>query len=195
MLASFPLQPWDPSTSNSLALMVKLHRSRDVIHFTFELSGQIGPVVIPEMKPKADRTRTDELWRKTCFELFLGNPNTEYYVEINVSPNGDWNAYYFDSYRAGMRPVTDAKIDLEVDSTSSASYILRGSLQSLQDGELGTVFSRSLIEVSATAVIERAGSETQYWAVKHAGAKPDFHLRPSFTIQLTPSTSSKTSST
>jgi hypothetical protein len=50
-------------------------------------------------------SRTDELWKQTCFEAFVGSPAEESYFEFNFSPSTQWAAYGFDSYRAGMRDV------------------------------------------------------------------------------------------
>ncbi|MEP9357206.1 DOMON-like domain-containing protein [Sphingomonas sp. KR3-1] len=49
--------------------------------------------------------RTDGLWQRTCFELFLRDPESGAYLEFNFSPSGEWAAYRFDGYRAGMRPL------------------------------------------------------------------------------------------
>ena len=35
--------------------------------------------------------RMDNLWKHTCFETFLTTPGTRGYLEINESPDGDWN--------------------------------------------------------------------------------------------------------
>jgi hypothetical protein len=50
-------------------------------------------------------SRADGLWQRTCFELFLRDPDTGGYLEFNFSPSGEWAAYRFDGYRAGMRPL------------------------------------------------------------------------------------------
>ena len=49
--------------------------------------------------------RTDELWRHTCFEVFVGLPESEAYCELNFSPSGEWAMYGFVGYRRGMTPI------------------------------------------------------------------------------------------
>lgn len=44
-------------------------------------------------------TRQDFLWEDTCLELFMGDIQTSEYVEINVSPQGQFAFYHFDDYR------------------------------------------------------------------------------------------------
>ena len=46
--------------------------------------GDIAKLVIP---PPATPDRTDELWRTTCFELFVAGEG-DGYREFNLSPSG-----------------------------------------------------------------------------------------------------------
>lgn len=52
-------------------------------------------------KPQADSKRTDYLWESTCLEVFLQPKlaGCTAYVEINIAPNHQWNAYFFKNYR------------------------------------------------------------------------------------------------
>ena len=43
--------------------------------------------------------RADELWRATCFEMFIKNSNSKKYWELNIAPNGSWNFYRFSDYK------------------------------------------------------------------------------------------------
>lgn len=42
---------------------------------------------------------TEGLWEYDVAELFIYNPQTEHYVEINIAPNGAWWLMSFDSPR------------------------------------------------------------------------------------------------
>lgn len=64
--------------------------------------------------------RADGLWQRTCFELFLRDPDTGSYLEFNFSPSGEWAAYRFDGYREGMRPL--ALADPWTTSTSPEQF-------------------------------------------------------------------------
>ena len=57
--------------------------------------------------PFAGKSRADNLWQTTCFELFLRPEGEDSYVELNLSPSERWAAYDFASYREGMaeRPM------------------------------------------------------------------------------------------
>jgi hypothetical protein len=59
------------------------------------------------------RGRGDELWKTTCFELFLYDGGGRY-REFNFSPSGQWAAYAFSGYRnlagnAEPRAIPDIK--------------------------------------------------------------------------------------
>src|ERR1700722_4230711 len=49
--------------------------------------------------------RANELWRHTCFEIFLRKPADDAYCEFNFAPSLQWAAYRFDGYRCGMRDL------------------------------------------------------------------------------------------
>ncbi len=180
MPGTYFLKPWTPAPAPS-ELTVELSRTGDMIRFAFEMNGDLSQVVFAPLKPKAERKRVDGLWETTCLELFLGTDN-ENYFEFNFSPAGDWNAYAFDSYRKGMRPA-EADVVIEDVGFDREKFRMRGSLR-------GRFFSRAVSDVGATAVVETYGKQKHYWAVKHAGTKPDFHLRSGFSIQLKDSSAS-----
>jgi hypothetical protein len=45
------------------------------------------------------------LWRRSCFEAFIGHGGGPDYWEYNFSPSGAWAAYHFSAYREGMAPL------------------------------------------------------------------------------------------
>jgi hypothetical protein len=124
--------------------------------------------------------RKHDLWRTTCFELFFGDPNHESYFEFHLAASGDWNLYYFSNYRTGMTEASGELVEFYFDrGFNSRGMVLRGRLQ-LED-----LSSISKLALSATAVLELLSGDRQYWAIRHSGSKPDFHLRSSFLLDLT----------
>ena len=131
-------------------------------------------LVVP---PFAGRGRADELWRTTCFELFLKPEGGEGYVELNLSPSERWAAYDFSGYRDGMadRPASrepDCSIRLGSSFAIFDAAIPRDVLPALPAA--GTF----------TAVIEEEGGTISYWAITHPEAKPDFHDPACFVAML-----------
>lgn len=130
-------------------------------------------------------TRRDELWKTTVFELFLTTQASAKYFEVNLSPGGDWNIYSFEDYRSGMARV----------AAITHSPLKRASHSSATDGQVSGSLDGSLdlslfplvgpVVFGATAVLEYQDGRKEYWALAHAGEKPDFHLRASFTGVMT----------
>jgi len=52
--------------------------------FTYVVTGTIGDLAVPSANAS---TRTDELWRHTCFEAFIGSSQSVAYYEFNFAPS------------------------------------------------------------------------------------------------------------
>jgi len=127
----------------------------------------------------AGRGRADELWRTTCFELFLRPQGAEAYVELNLSPSERWAAYDFTSYREGMaeRPA----------SREPDCAMRQGSSFAIFDAAIPRDVLPGLpAAANFAAVIEEEGGAISYWALAHPEAKPDFHGPACFTVELGP---------
>ena len=168
-------------------------RKSKSLEFTFVLTGglpvDLAEIVIPELKTPSLRARRDELWKSTCFEIFVGSADSRSYLEFNLSPAGDWNVYSFAGYREGMKVVRDvSEIQVSHSATPqlddrSWSVVLTPSTKG-EEGELAALLESRGLVLGATAVIEYQNGQKEYWALSHAGDKPDFHLRESFRLAL-----------
>ena len=121
--------------------------------------------------------RLTRLWETTCFECFLGALGQEQYWEVNLSPSGDWNVFHLDGYREPLREEQAIEalpfwVERDGDRTTLE---MRLDIQKLG-------LCRDAIELSVTSVLQETTGDISYWAVAHAGAEPDFHLRHSFVI-------------
>lgn len=127
---------------------------------TFKAIGDTSSLVIPAPAPP---TRTDELWKATCFEIFVSDRDGSY-REYNLSPSGAWAAYQFDGYRLGMHDL-NAQVEIE---TSIDNKIL------LVTAKIESEFPLPA-HVGLTAVIEEADGAIRYWSTAFEPGKPDFH--------------------
>jgi len=133
-------------------------------------------MVVP---PFSGRGRADELWRTTCFELFLRPRGGERYIELNLSPSERWAAYDFSGYRDGME---DRPASREPDCS-----IRIGSSFAIFDAAIPRDLLPSLpADANLTAVVEEKGNIVSYWALAHPEAKADFHDPACFTAELAP---------
>lgn len=131
-------------------------------------------LVVPSF---SGRGRADELWRTTCFELFLRPADGDAYIELNLSPSERWAAYDFGAYREGMenRPASR-----EPDCT-----IRIGSSFAIFDAAIPRDLLPALpAQANFAAVIEEEGGVLSYWALAHPEAKPDFHDPACFAVEL-----------
>ena len=123
--------------------------------------------------------RKDDLWKMTCFEIFIAPEGQTQYWEFNMSPSSNWNVYHMDAYRqVNMReeplfvslPFTLHKTDdeLNLDISINLSSIL------LLDQKTN---------IGITAIIQTFGGHESYWALTHPGTQADFHMRDGFTIR------------
>ena len=107
--------------------------------------------------------RTDGLWQRTCFELFVRPAGGEGYFEFNFSPSRQWAAYAFAGYREGMAELA---LKAPVIERTADGVRVAVDLGGLPDGPW---------QVGITAVIAEADGAKSFWALAHPGEKPDFH--------------------
>lgn len=121
--------------------------------------------------------RGEDLWKTTCFELFLYD-GAGRYREYNFSPSGRWAAYAFSGYRnveSDLTPRQTPDIKHEIGSSVFVQtvFVDRRELEGAQSAALA-------------AVIEESDGRLSYWAMAHPGLKPDFHDPACFRIPLAP---------
>ncbi len=127
----------------------------------------------------AGRGRANELWRTTCFELFLRPGGGDSYIELNLSPSERWAAYDFRAYREGM---ADRPASREPDCTMRI-----GSSFAIFDAAVPRDLLPALpAAANFAAVIEEQGGVVSYWALAHPAAQPDFHHPACFAAELAP---------
>lgn len=207
LLASFHLVALKPFATRSpvsgIQLRFTVQRFATGLDFSFDLTGDtakdLEKLVMPSLKGADQRKRRDELWRRTCFEIFFGPVSDASYFEMNISPAGDWNLYAFDGYRTGMRPVSNVEVPI-VSFCSSPSKDSRRWRVEMEprpgvDGELSSLFDPAFsadservqappLVLGATAVLEYVSGEFEYWALAHTDSAPDFHSKQSFVLAL-----------
>ncbi|WP_230079881.1 DOMON-like domain-containing protein [Alteripontixanthobacter maritimus] len=128
-----------------------------------------GNLMLP---PFAGKTRRDELWSTTCFELFLRTEGEETYTEFNFSPSDAWAAYDFTARRQRMRPRA----------------LSRPPVCTMRPGRTFALFDVAVpasalpaipAALGLTAVLEETGGNKSFWAMDHgaadSGKRPDFH--------------------
>ncbi len=172
-------------SSSSLRLIVQLEGS---LAATLPITNRVGQ-------------RQFGLWQHHCFELFIGELESNAYWELNLAPNGNWNCFEFSDYRkdqreseayslAGLQAVRSAQ-SYRLEANIDIKPILKKKgLEALGLEALGLeakgleatglekrgLEKRSLaLSLGASAVIATA-TQLNYFSIRH-GATPDFHHR------------------
>ncbi len=129
--------------------------------------------------------RRDGLWKSTCFELFIKPHGDSGYREFNFAPMFAWNAYGFEDWRKGMRPLSLSGephlVDSRIDDRAP-DFPKRYELDVILAPEWWSV---GPAKFSLTAVIEEKDGTKSYWALAHPpGNTPNFHHAHCFAAQL-----------
>ncbi len=142
---------------------------------SYDVRGEPDGIRIPAPLPSG---AADGLWQHTCCEAFVAAVDGPEYREFNLSPSGQWAAYRFATYRerdAAFVPLAAPHITVarHADGFRLTARIATELLP-----------PASTFHIGLSTVIEAADGGKSYWALAHAAAQPDFHLRQSFTLPL-----------
>lgn len=152
-----------------------ISRDENWLRLRWRIQG-CGELILP---PFAGKGRADELWRTTCFELFLKPHDGPGYLEFNLSPSERWAAYSFSGYREGM---AEHPMPREPDCTMRV-----GTDLAIFDAAVpAQTLPKLPWTYGLTAVIEEQGGRISYWALAHPSGKPDFHHPACFAGALPP---------
>lgn len=146
--------------------------------FVFDLDADLSRLNIPTAGASGE---ADELWKHTCFEVFIAAPGAEAYREFNFSPSGQWAQYAFSACRErdehfNAVAVPQVRCALRADGLTLEAELTESSLPALPDG--------GDFRIALCAVIERTDGELEYWALNHPAPQPDFHHRDGFVLTL-----------
>lgn len=144
----------------------------------YHVGGDPGRLTPPPGRIAMPR-RADELWLHTCFEAFIKPDGGEGYLEFNIAPTHDWQAYAFSGYRAGRHPLVLPMPPLE-------TAVTRDGCELRVDLPLAGLVTDGPWHIGLAAVIEESGGAISYWALKHAPDKPDFHHPDTFALTVSP---------
>lgn len=147
---------------------VMLERQGDRLWLRYVIEGRVGEVKRPDTAPPE---RTDELWKHTCFEVFVQTDGG--YREFNLAPSGRWASYRFTGYKQDMADATEraavAPLDLADDQIALEAEV-----------DLPDPVGR----LAVSAVIEARDGSISYWALAHPTPEPNFHHPDSFVLDL-----------
>jgi hypothetical protein len=146
----------------------------------YAVTGKIGDLRLPPVTAPA---RSDELWRATCFEVFVRTSPDAGYYEFNFAPSTQWAAYWLTGYRSGMRVATEIGAPRIEVRSSPERYTLQVSLELAQ---LSRLPHDTGWHLGLSALVEDTGGRKSYWALAHPPGKADFHHADCFAHDFSP---------
>lgn len=173
-----PLTPYPGCAPGAVRdLGISAARDGNALVLSYRLVAELEALLLPGRRESA---RVDELWRHTCFEVFIGYGANGEYLEYNFSPSGEWAAYRFSGYRAGMQPYALAAAPSLRTRIAADTFELDSRVDL---SGLGSSLGARL-RLGVTAVIEDRAGVLSYWALRHPAEKPDFHHPDSFVLDI-----------
>ena len=121
----------------------------------------------------AAHPRQDFLWEDTCFEIFIGVKNQDFYREINLSPSQAWQAYHFEEYRYPEEIPPCPAYDIELNQLKRTHYGLNVSLD-FSEFMLKHQLKWHDLYLGLSAVL-KTSQGTHYFAMQHSSPEADFH--------------------
>jgi hypothetical protein len=175
MLVTLTPHPETPAPPVTIAVEVLRPRIPG-LSLRFRVSGDISRIRVPE---RVRPSRADELWRTTCFEAFVAKQGGGY-CELNLSPEGRWEAYEFTAYRDGMYAHPGVEMRDPERTMDDRSLVCAATF------DLDRVLGCEALpwRMGLSAVVEDLDGRISYWALAHAPGKPDFHHPDSFALEL-----------
>ena len=165
------------------AIEVRLARAPGgPIALTYRLRGDVARLRIPAPQFPAP---ADDLWEHTCFEFFIAVVGEAAYHEFNFSPSGQWAAYAFSGYRQrdhAVGTLLSAALAPQIVTRRSADRLELDAI--IAPGALLSCANGAPLQTGFATVVEAADGSRSYWALRHGTARPDFHQRETFNLNL-----------
>ncbi len=173
------LLPFDTTYLKKFEIFADLTIAADdfsKLSLIYKLRDELNEVEpLPSTSESSDviHERKDELWKSTCFEMFLNPVGHKQYYEFNFSPEGAWNCYHFAGYRFPQPPVPAVQFEIERFAATNKQLEIR----------LINKSTFRQFNVGLTAVVKNKNNQVTYFSLKHENSKPDFHVADTFILQ------------
>jgi hypothetical protein len=172
----FELIPFGGQDETSTKIEGSFVHGADSFNFDYSLSQGLDNYLF-DLDFK-DHQRQDGLWQKSCLEFFIKKWNSSEYIEVNIAPNGRWQAYWFKDYRKDR--VEFPGIVMSSFSLMKNSHDL--TLSAKFDQRDHPFWKNPNFNLGVSAVLEQKNKKYHYFALLHMGDEPDFHHPDSFML-------------
>lgn len=180
LVQTVTLAPHPETPSRAVrSIDVRVSRTPGILALAYALKGDLERLRLPAPRP---RCIADNLWRHTCFEMFIARKDAPGYYEFNLAPSGEWAVYSFERYRSRATLDNPKELDPQIGVRRMAKKLEIDALLHLD--RLSPAHARGGLSLALSAIIEHQDGSHSYWALHHPPGKPDFHHPDSFTLEL-----------
>ncbi|MFN8369755.1 MAG: hypothetical protein U0T83_03915 [Bacteriovoracaceae bacterium] len=175
-MPKYHLKPFDKLSSYEVTVDINcnLVENNLLLDLKYSVLGNIQNLQLeaPVLQPQ----RTEELWKKSCFEIFLNNNLEHDYVEFNFSSSKNWNSYIFDNYRVKNSYLQLPSFPKINTYTNDQTFTMNVSVEFNYKN-----FNKvNQLFISPTVILQHNNNAQSFWAIKHTKNHPDFHVKDSF---------------
>jgi hypothetical protein len=157
---------------SDLKVDVEIRNITGKTELSAKICGDISDIDFPKISDVG--MRKNGLWLIGCFEIFVSRGD-DAYTEYNLGFDKNWEIFNFSHYRSGQkRPQIKAapNIICKLENDSFTQVV-----DFYEDIIAGNFFS-------ITAVVKLFDGGYLYFANKHCGQKPDFHIKDARILKL-----------
>ncbi len=158
-----------------IEIQANLEIENKILSLEFNIIGDIENYLFD--KPSIQK-RENELWKRTCFELFIAPKSKSNYNELNISPSSEWNFYHFSNYKIGMKEDKDISKPSIYSSIRKNHYLL-----SCKFTINNKILEDKLIFNLAVILLDKKGLR-HFYSINRKRGVVDFHNREYWVYSL-----------
>ena len=160
---------------NDTKVYAKIKLQHNKFKIEYEITADLSQYNFPK---ETKQQRANELWRDTCFELFIANNSSQEYYEINISSSTEWNTYHFESYKKEMQESNKFSVPSIQNQQSNNRYSFSFEMNFQED-----IFEKKLLINLAVILLDRDGVR-QFYSINRREKLPNFHDRNGFDLLI-----------
>lgn len=182
----FKLLEFQENIQNEIVTGV-LSEHQQTLSLTFKVN-QAHHFQLPPQLGAGERKK--ELWKASCFEVFIRPNDSEHYVEFNLSPEGHWNAFEFDGYRSPSGVENLREVELQTPPMLATTGVPMADRPWRLDSQ---IHLKGLPEkylqagnrmIGVSVILIDTQGKPHYFALGHPTSTADFHHPQGHTLRL-----------
>ena len=153
----------------NIVIEASLEVEQKRVKVEYKITGELNNYIFEQ---PSKQQRANELWKATCFELFIAPKEELNYWELNISPSTKWNLYAFDNYKEHMREEKNISIPNIKITQKEDTYLISCELNLGMEG-----FSPEQSNFNLTVILLDKNHVRHFYSINRKDGIVDFHNR------------------